>query len=219
MSESGESLKHDEPEKYIIPEEIQQWVDDFIVRQNKDDLPMEQFLANREEFDKLSKENPEYLLASLRRSNPDSGDIYKLENDLIYEKRDRQDKADAEQAEKTPVNPENNILTHYEDTLNRMAVIEGQGWKQGQEECGEDKRDSLKAALAFVKKELIFTKKYGKSSGDIMVNGSGGWNRWKVNADGSVEFSEHHATSCNDGRIPSKERTIVKAKLLGFKVF
>lgn len=203
MNELGESSKQNKPERYTIPPEIQQWVDDYTARQDKDDLSIEELRANQKEFDELAKENPEYQLALLRRANPDSGDVYRLETDLIYDKEIRQEKIDIEQAEKTPVNPENNILTHYEDTLERMTQCEHPGWKDWQ---GNDHNNhGLKKALEDI-------KRYNGRRPDInyfIVHGGGGWNRWVVRSDGSVEFSAGHST---------KEKTTIKAKLLGFKI-
>jgi len=102
------------------------------------------------------------------------------------------------------VNPDLNILTHYDQVLEAMASIEGSRWKELQLNPTDDRKFTLSQALNFV-------KKVGADSGSTFtVYGGGGINRWYIRADGSVEFSARHAY---------KEKDITNAKVLGFKIY
>ncbi len=102
------------------------------------------------------------------------------------------------------VNPNFNILTHYDEVLEAMATIEGERWKELQLHPTDDRKFTLSQALIFIK------KLDPDSRSTFTVYGSGGINRWYIRADGSVEFSAPHAY---------KEKDITNAKLLGFKIY
>lgn len=213
MSEFSEKekLNNEEP-KYTISENVQIWMAAYFIKMAADEITQEEYRVLQSEYENFAKENPEYKLAYLRRYEPESRDTYRLEQELVYEEKLRKHRAETEQAEKTPINPENNILTHYEDTLNRMAQIEGEGWKLGQED--DFKENSLKKA-----REALQKLKRKIRGWDFQVYGSGGFNRWCVRSDGSVEFSAWHASHLADEKVfGNRDRVIARVKLLGFKI-
>ena len=194
-----------EPERYVIPDEVQKWVDEYVAREKARDLGYDVWKALHQEFQKRSEENPEYQLAYLRYQYPDpddpGGGMWQIENGLLREQRWKQKQAEIEKAEHTPVDPSLNILTNYEGTLEAMAKIEGQYWKEGQKSTGSGYTlaDALKSMQKFTDREPDHIFEF---------YGDGGINRWFLRGDGSVELSAQHAS----------EEDIVKAKLLGFKM-
>ncbi len=115
--------------------------------------------------------------------------------------------------------PPRNILTHYQETLDAMAEIEGEGWKKRQEttRSGHCLLDALDALQSFLAKN---PSEKALKFWDFQVYGSGGGNRYLVRSDGSVEFSAGHAVelASETGHI-SKDKIIKVVASLGFKIF
>lgn len=99
---------------------------------------------------------------------------------------------------------ERNLLTNYEETVDAIAEIEGQSWKEGQNRDGKTTLSALKKLQSLVPdpdRDLgmdVFT-----------IYGMGGFNRYFVYPDGRIAFSDYQARRGDSD----------KARALGFKVF
>ena len=80
--------------------------------------------------------------------------------------------------EKLPLN----LLTNYEETVQAIAEIEGNGWRKMSEESPGEY--SLGGILHHLK-----TSEW---EGAYTLYGNGGWNRYYVSPDGTVRFSKAH---------------------------
>jgi len=102
-------------------------------------------------------------------------------------------------------NPPRNLRTHFQETMEAMAEIEGKAWLKTQETATElgvcGAREYLEEA--------------DDESSPYTIYGDGGVNRWVVRPDGTVELSRHNAT--RGGLDDAGD--IQKAKNLGFKIF
>ena len=79
-----------------------------------------------------------------------------------------------------------NIFTDYEGTLNAMAEMEGQGWRELT--TTESRPESVKGALAFIEE----AKKMQGESPTVVVYGNYGFHRYFIKGDGEVLYSRMH---------------------------
>jgi hypothetical protein len=116
-----------------------------------------------------------------------------------------------------------NLLTGRDDALLAMAEIEGEWWLDHQlnfhPHC-HPQHVCVTRVLSRVYEWRDKNDEYRKNPADHWlvrpeddvvdsVYGAGGWNRWMVRLDGSVELSRMHAT----------EHDRERAKTLGFRIF
>lgn len=100
--------------------------------------------------------------------------------------------------------PERNLLNSYEATVEAMAEIEGDAWKNWQEQGGGY---TTKGAVEWLKKLGPSDESEENSNAVYTVYGAGGANRWPILRDGTVCFSFHHG-----------QQDVSKAEALGFKI-
>ena len=100
--------------------------------------------------------------------------------------------------------PPRNLLTHFDETVEALASIEGPRWLADQ---FENDRERYPKNIAAAMEKLSGTK---KMYAEFIVEGAGGINRWLVRPDGSVVYLQ----STKAGGPEKAER----ARVLGFSI-
>jgi len=113
--------------------------------------------------------------------------------------------------------PPRNIISHFEQTADAIADIEGDAWASRQASdakfWGDEHMPQHDTTLMGVLTRL--QKCEPGEAGQQVLYGDGGFNRWYISSEGDVGFSRSHAVA-NTG--DTEESLLQKIELLGFKI-
>lgn len=96
-----------------------------------------------------------------------------------------------------------NLFINRERTLSAMAKIEGDAWLKNQG------RQAIAEALDYL------SQFPDEPDASYEIYGANGVRRWRILADGSVEFSKHHCGLSSQ----EQEEKVNEVKNLGFEIY
>lgn len=195
--------------RYEVSPEVKVWIDENYSRWFDEDatMPHEEWQKLEAERVQRTAKSREFELEWLRRGKSilSSSRIERLEEELLEQQKKREAQDLETQQEAVESKFPKNILTHYDDTLRAISLIEGEGWTWCQETEGQTMHSARNAIVLWNRDHK------DPSAADtslFTIYGSGGFNRYFVYTDGSVKFSAGHGSK-KDGE---------RASRLGFKI-